>query len=71
MPTSWWNSGNPRSRITRIIPASSILMDRITELRPDYTVAEWLEEYTPYRLASALGRWDAEYNIGETFRVQR
>jgi len=36
------------------------LMDAITELREPYRNA-WLQEYTPYRLASALGRWDAEY----------
>jgi hypothetical protein len=36
------------------------LMDALTELREPYRNA-WLEEYTPYRLASALGRWDAEY----------
>lgn len=36
------------------------LMDAITELREPYRDA-WLQEYTPYRLGSALGRWDAEY----------
>ncbi len=36
------------------------LMDAITELRAAYR-SEWLEEYTPYRLVSALGRWDAEF----------
>jgi hexosaminidase len=36
------------------------LMETITELKPQYEQA-WLEEYTPYRLAAALGRWDAEY----------
>jgi hexosaminidase len=36
------------------------LMDAITELCPLYR-AEWLDEYSPYRLASAIGRWDAEY----------
>lgn len=36
------------------------LMDAITELRTDYRTA-WLAEYTPYRLGTALGRWDAEY----------
>jgi hypothetical protein len=36
------------------------LMETITELKPQYSRA-WLEEYTPYRLAAALGRWDAEY----------
>jgi hypothetical protein len=36
------------------------LMESITELKPQYAEA-WLAEYTPYRLAAALGRWDAEY----------
>ena len=35
-------------------------MDRITDLKPAYRTA-WLQEYTSYRLGSALGRWDAEY----------
>jgi len=54
----WWN--NFESQVTyqdhsRIID----LMDAITELRPQYRAA-WLDEYTPYRLDSALVRWDAE-----------
>jgi hypothetical protein len=36
------------------------LMEAITTLKPQYEEA-WLAEYTPYRLAAALGRWDAEY----------
>ena len=36
------------------------LMETITELKPQYEQA-WLQEYTSYRLAAALGRWDAEY----------
>jgi hexosaminidase len=36
------------------------LMETITELKPQYEQA-WLAEYTSYRLAAALGRWDAEY----------
>jgi len=36
------------------------LMDAITELRAEYRSA-WRAEYTPYRLASAVGRWNAEY----------
>jgi hexosaminidase len=55
----WWN--NWGSQITyqdhsRVVD----LMDRITDLKPAYRAA-WLQEYTPYRLGSALGRWDAEY----------
>jgi hexosaminidase len=36
------------------------LMDAISEMREDYRAA-WLEEYHPFRLRRALGRWDAEY----------
>ena len=36
------------------------LMDLITELKDEYRRA-WEAEYTPYRLGSALGRFDAEY----------
>jgi hypothetical protein len=36
------------------------LMEAIGELREDYRSA-WLSEYTPYRLATALGRWDGEF----------
>jgi hypothetical protein len=32
----------------------------ITELREEFR-SGWLAEYNPYRLAAALGRWDAEY----------
>lgn len=55
----WWNEWD--SRVT--YPDHSYLMDlmdRITNLKPAYR-AEWLREYRPYRLGSALGRWDAEY----------
>jgi hypothetical protein len=36
------------------------LMETISGLKPQYEEA-WLAEYTVYRLAAALGRWDAEY----------
>jgi hexosaminidase len=36
------------------------LMDTITELREIYK-GLWLAEYTPYRLGSALGRFDGEF----------
>lgn len=55
----WWNEWESQvvhQDHSRIVD----LMDAITELRPLYR-AEWLEEYSPYRLDSALGRWDAEY----------
>jgi hypothetical protein len=35
-------------------------MDESTALREAYREA-WLKEYTPWRMGSALGRWDAEY----------
>jgi hexosaminidase len=55
----WWNEWESEvtypdhSRLTD-------LMDAITELRAVYR-DEWLREYEPYRLGTALGRWDAEY----------
>jgi hexosaminidase len=55
----WWNEWESQvvyQDHSRIVD----LMDAITELRPLYR-AEWLAEYSPYRLGSALGRWDAEY----------
>lgn len=45
------------------------LMDAITELREKYRSA-WLSEYTPYRLASALGRYDAEYEYWRRLQAQ-
>ncbi|HXJ93568.1 MAG TPA: hypothetical protein VMT20_11870 [Terriglobia bacterium] len=45
------------------------LMDAITGLREEYR-QEWLAEYTPYRLASALGRWDAEYEFWRQFQAR-
>jgi hypothetical protein len=58
-PDRWWNEWE--SQVTHYDHSYvTDLMDRITDLRPEYK-AEWLEEYTPYRLGSALGRWDAEY----------
>jgi hypothetical protein len=36
------------------------LMDMITGLQPQYRQV-WLAQYSSYRLGSALGRWDAEY----------
>jgi hypothetical protein len=43
------------------------LMDAITDLRSTYR-REWLAEYTPYRLDSALGHWDAEYQYWRRFQ---
>jgi len=36
------------------------LMDAITELQQPYRAA-WMEAYTAYRLNTALGKWDAEF----------
>ena len=36
------------------------LMDAISQLRESYK-QRWLDQYTGYRLNTALGRWDAEY----------
>ena len=55
----WWNEWESQvvyQDHSRVVD----LMDAITELRPLYR-AEWLDEYSPYRLASVLGKWDAEY----------
>jgi hexosaminidase len=62
----WWNEWESQvvyQDHSRIVD----LMDAITELRPLYR-AEWLEQYAPYRLASALGRWDAEYEYWRRFQ---
>jgi hypothetical protein len=55
---AWWNNWESQTTYqdhSRIID----LMDAITELRPQYRSA-WLDEYTAYRLDSALTRWEAE-----------
>lgn len=55
----WWNEWE--SQVTHYDHSYlTDLMDRISDLKPIYR-SEWLEEYTPYRLNAALGRWDAEY----------
>ena len=36
------------------------MMDAITSLREMYRQL-WLAEYTPYRLGTTIGRFDAEY----------
>jgi hexosaminidase len=62
----WWNEWESQvvyQDHSRIVD----LMDAITELRALYR-AEWLDEYSPYRLASALGRWDAEYEYWRRFQ---
>jgi hypothetical protein len=62
----WWNEWESQvvyQDHSRIVD----LMDAITELRPLYR-EEWLDEYSPYRLASALGRWDAEYEYWRRFQ---
>jgi hexosaminidase len=62
----WWNEWESQvvhQDHSRIVD----LMDAVTELRPLYR-AEWLEEYSPYRLDSALGKWDAEYEYWRKFQ---
>jgi len=57
--SQWWNEFEAEvieQNHGRIID----LMEAIGELREDYRSA-WLSEYTPYRLATALGRWDGEF----------
>jgi len=44
-------------------------MDLITELKDLYK-HEWEAEYTPYRLGSALGRFDAEYEYWRRFQAR-
>jgi len=59
----WWNEWESQivhQDHSRIVD----LMDAITELRPLYR-AEWLEEYSAYRLDSALGDGTPNMNIGE------
>src|SRR5437867_4036914 len=54
----WWNTWESQvvyQDHSRLVD----LMDTITELRGEFQAA-WLAQYRPYRLASALGRWDAE-----------
>ncbi|HZT31054.1 MAG TPA: beta-N-acetylhexosaminidase [Bryobacteraceae bacterium] len=45
------------------------LMDAVTGLREQYRQA-WLEESTPYRLGTALARWDAEAEYWRAIQVQ-
>ena len=45
------------------------LMDTVTELRERYREA-WLSEYTRYRLGTALGRWDAEYEYWRAMQAR-
>jgi hypothetical protein len=40
------------------------MMDAFTQTRQNYREA-WMEQYTPYRMGTALGRWDAEYLFWE------
>lgn len=50
----WWNEWHSRVTYTDHSFVSD-LMDGITDLEPAYR-AEWLEEYKPYRLGTALER---------------
>ena len=44
------------------------LMDSIMQLKESYR-QQWLAQYTDYRLATALGRWDAEYEYWRRAQV--
>lgn len=56
---AWWN--NWESQVVYQDHSYLVdLMDSITELEREFK-SQWLAEYRPYRLPSALGRWDAEY----------
>ncbi len=46
---------------------ASDMMDAIGELRDEYQAA-WLEEYTPFRLTVALGKYDAEFQFWWRFQ---
>src|SRR5207244_12378680 len=68
-PDTWWNVWE--SKVVYQDHSRTVdLMDAITELRALYR-AEWLEEYTAYRLVSALRRWDGEYELCRRFPPQR
>jgi hypothetical protein len=54
----YWTSEVTTQDHSRIVD----MMDECTELREQFKTL-WLEEYTPYRLGSTLGRWDAEYEL--------
>jgi hypothetical protein len=62
----WWNEWGSQTTYpdhSRLFD----LMDAITGLRSAYR-QEWLDEYTPYRLGTALGRFDAEYQFWLRFQ---
>ena len=45
------------------------LMDTVTQLKESYR-QQWLSQYTDYRLATALGRWDAEYEYWRRAQIK-
>jgi hypothetical protein len=58
-PATWWNEWE--SQVTHYPhPCVMEITDHFTDLEAAYR-AEWQKEYACYRLGSALGRWDAEY----------
>ncbi len=65
---AWWNEWGSMTIYqdhSRLVD----LMDAITELRAQYRAA-WLAEYIPYRLASAIGRWNAEYEYWRRMQIR-
>jgi hypothetical protein len=62
----WWNIWGSQTTYpdhSRLFD----LMDRITGLRAVYQ-RQWLAEYTPYRMGTALGRYHAEYQAWHRFQ---
>ena len=62
----WWNEWGSETTYpdhSRLFD----LMDAITGLKSPYR-REWLAEYTPYRMGTALGRYDAEYQFWLCFQ---
>ncbi len=44
-------------------------MDESSELRVQYE-AEWRAEYRPFRLETALGRWNAEFEYWRSLQAR-
>ena len=52
-----------------MVTVTGDLLDGITELRRIYR-ANWLAEHTPYRLGTALRRWDAEFEYWRQLQLR-
>lgn len=62
----WWNEWESQTTY-RDHSRLYDLMDTITDLRSQYQ-RQWLAEYTPYRMGTALGKFDKEYQFWLRFR---